>query len=484
MSLAKKSFTAIVFLFSSICVQTSSVYSQVWSKVTGAFNKNSTVPTIGADEIALIRTTVDYLCSPALLGRKSGTKSEELAGVFIEQRMGTIGLKPAVNNSFRQHFKFESDKRLSKDCKMLIGGSYLFIPEDAIPMAFSNIEKKEDNFMMPKSEEPNAPWVVPLYQNAQEARNPDFDWEETAYLIALRAQKKGASSVVLYDEFGAANKPVFKQSSAYDPLNIPVVIVQKPAYDKHIRSIKTITPVALSIEFTAEKLIGTNIIGIINNNAPQTIVIGAHYDHLGEDKMVNRGTAAYFPGADNNASGVGVMLALAARIKRAEYKNYNFIFVAFSAYENGMMGSKAFLKNLPVKQESIACMISIDRVGLLKNSKKFQIEGMGSALAWNEIVQSVPATGNNISVTQQNKITMNSEHIDFYSANVPSILVTTGKNEVHNTLNDFPNRLHYDGMTGIANYVLLMIDKINSNNVKFTFQKIRNQDINKVSTVQ
>lgn len=483
MSLAKKSFTAVVFFFSGICLHTAPLHSQVWNKVAGAFNKPSTVSTIGSEEIAQIKTTIDYLCSPALLGRKSGTKSEELAGVFIEQKMGSMGLKPLINNGFRQHFKFESDKRLSKDCKMLIGGSYLFIPEDAVPMAFSNIEKKEDNFMMPKSEEPNSPWVVPLYQNAQEARNPEFDWEENAYQIALKAQKKGASSVILYDEFGAANKPVFKQSSAFDPLNIPVVIVHKPAFDKHIRNIKTITPVALSIEFTAEKLIGTNIIGSINNNAQQTIIIGAHYDHLGEDKLVNRGTAAYFPGADNNASGVAVMLALASRIKKADYKNYNFIFVAFSAYENGMMGSKAFLKNLPVKQENIACMISIDRVGLLKNSKKFQIEGMGSSLAWNEVLQSVPATGT-ITVSQQNKININSEHIDFYSAGIPSILVTTGKNEVHNTHNDFPNKLHYDGMAGVANHVLQMIEKINSNNVRFTFQKIRNQDNNKVSTMQ
>jgi aminopeptidase YwaD len=456
-------------------------YGQVWNKVTSAFQKN-TNNGLNTEDIAQIKQDIAYLCSPATLGRKSGSKGEEVAGVYIEKRMGRLGLKPLINNNYRQHYRFESDKKLSKDCKMTIGNNYLFIPEDAVPMAFSNIDAIEDNFMMPLSEEPNSPWVVPLYKNAQDAKNIDFDWEEAAYLIALKAQKKGASSVILYDEYGASNKPTFKQSSAYDPLKILVVIIQKPAYEKYVKGIKTITHINIKIEFTAEKLIGTNIVGYIDNNATKTIIIGAHYDHLGENKFTQRANTAYYPGADNNASGVASMLALASKIKNANHKNFNYVFVAFSSYENGMMGSKAFLKNLNIPIQNIACMISIDRVGLLKNSEKFQIEGLGSAMAWNELIQSIP-TPTNIGITQQNKITINSEHIDFYANNIPAILVTTGKHESHGTMNDYPNKLHYDGITLVSNYVLQMVEKINSSNTSFTFQKIRNQHTDKVTTM-
>lgn len=448
-------------------------YGQIWNKLPNPLKK-STELTIGNDEIQAIRTDINYLTSNALQGRKSGTKFEEASGIFLEKRMNVSGLKPIINNSYRQHFKFESDKKLSKDCKMVIGNSYLFIPEDAFPLAFSNISQPEENFIMPLSEESNAPWVIGLYDNLADAKNPDFDWEQAAYIKAFKAQRKGASAVILFDEFGAANRPQFRKSSPFDPLDILVIIVQKHAYDKHIRNIKTITPIAINVAYTSEKLIGTNIVGYLDNKAEKTIVIGAHYDHLGENTLSSRYNT-FFPGADNNASGVASMLALAAKIsKTADLKSYNYVFVAFSAYENGMMGSKAFIKNLPIPQEQIACMISIDRVGKLKNNKKFFVEGMGSSRAWTEIMQSV-SPASQMGVTLSSRFSLNSEHIDFYAHQIPSVLFTTGKHEAHGTMNDMVVKLNFDGITGITNYILQAIQKINAGNYKFEFQKIRNQ---------
>lgn len=459
-----------------------SASAQLWNKVSNAFGNKP--EGIAIDEVANanIKNDINYLCSNAVLGRKSGTKGEEFAGVYLEKRMNALGLTPYINNSYRQHFKFESDKRLSKDCKMTIGSNYVFIPEQAVPMAFSNIEKPEDNFFMPKSEEPNSPWVVPLYKSAREANDPAFDWEQAAYEIALKAQKKGASSVVLYDEYGARNLPSYKLSSPFDPLNISVVIVQKNAYDKYIKDIKTITPISINIAFSAEVLIGTNIVGYYNNNAEKTIIIGAHYDHLGEAKLSGR-IGAYFQGADNNASGVAVMLAIASKIQSTGLKDFNYVFVAFSAHENGLRGSKAFLNNLKIDKKQIACMIDMDRVGLLKNNKKFYIEGMGSALAWNETIQELTLP-KNMGLWQRNKININSEHIDFYTSEIPSILITTGKNNTHGTLNDVPNNLNYDCITNIANYTLQMLEKINENKVTFRYRKIRNQDNDLIETAQ
>lgn len=462
---------AIIYVLTSTLITCSSItYSQNWIKLPNPLKK-STELVISSDEIQLIKDDITFLASNHVAGRKSGSKQEEAAGMFLEKRMNVSGLKPIINNSYRQHFKFESDKKLSKDCKMTIGNSYLFIPEDAIPLAFSNIKNAEESFIMPLSEEPASPWVIPLYNDISEAKNPDFDWEQAAYLKALKAQRKGASAVILFDEYGAQNRPSFKKNSPFDPLDILVIIVQKHAYDKYIKNIKTITPIAINIEYTSEKLVGTNIVGYLNNNANKTIVIGAHYDHLGENPLGRAGT--YFPGADNNASGVAAMLALASRIAKSDFKNYNFIFVAFSAYENGMMGSKAFLKNLPIPQDQIACMISLDRVGKLKNNKKFFVEGMGSALAWNEILQNITLP-TPIGVTQTNKFNINSEHIDFYAHSIPSILVTTGKNEVHGTMNDMVVKLNFEGITTVTNYTLQLIQKINAGNYKFQFQKIRN----------
>lgn len=462
---------SILSVFTILILGTSTQsYSQSWIKLPNPLKK-STELTISSDEIQGIKDDINYLTGSAVAGRKSGSKYEEAAGMFLEKRMNVNGLKPLINNSYRQHFKFESDKKLSKDCKMIIGNSYLFIPEDAFPLAFSNITNPEENFMMPLSEEPASPWVIPLYNNANEARNAEFDWEQAAYLKAYKAQRKGASAVILFDEYGATNKPQFRKNSPFDPLNILVIIIQKPAYDKHIKNIKTITPIAINVEYTSEKLVGTNIIGTIDNKAAKTIVIGAHYDHLGENPLSR--TGSYFPGADNNASGVAALLALASKISKSDLKNFNYVFVAFSAYENGMMGSKAFLKNLPFPKEQIACMINLDRIGKLKNNKKFYAEGVGSSLAWNEVLQNVPLSPP-MGITQVNRFNLNSDHIDFYAQGIPSMLLTTGKNEAHGTMNDMVVKLNFDGIYAVTNYALHIIQKINTGSYQFKFQKIRN----------
>ena len=440
---------------------------QVWNKVTGVFSKNNDLPSINTEELNAIKNDINVLTSKEANGRKSGTKGEEFSSIFIENRMKAIGLLANSKNEYKYRFMFESEKKLSKDCKLSIGNKYIFIPEEAIPMAFVKHSTEEENFIMPGSEEPHAPWITPLYKNATEAQNPNFDWEETAYKIAFKAQRKGASAVILYDEFGAVNKPIFKNSSAFDPLDIPVIILNKKSYEQHIKNIKTITPTQIKIEFSTDKQIATNVIGKIDNKAKKTIIIGACYDYLGENKTMGNGT--YFTGADNNASGVALMLSLAQEIKNLDYKNFNFIFVAFSAHENGLMGAKAFLKHADFQNEDIACMIDLNKVGRLKSNKMLTIEGTGSSLAWNEATTGIQT---NLAIETVSSINSNSEFIDFYNNSIPVALFTTGKNEVHGTMLDMASRLNYPGMAEVGTYIIRFIQQINNQNYTFIYKKI------------
>ena len=110
------------------------------------------------------------------------------------------------------------------------------------------------------------------------------------------------------------------------------------------------------IEFFQDKegnITGRNVIGFINNNAKRTVVIGAHYDHLGYggDGSLYRGDEKQIHnGADDNASGVAVMINLANRLKvknaSVDKKDLNnYLFIAFSGEEMGLIGSNYFVKN-------------------------------------------------------------------------------------------------------------------------------------------
>jgi Zn-dependent M28 family amino/carboxypeptidase len=79
---------------------------------------------------------------------------------------------------------------------------------------------------------------------------------------------------------------------------------------------------------------GTNVIGYIDNQAKKTVIIGAHYDHLGlgGEGSLYTGGAAVHNGADDNASGVGIMLQLAEKLKDS-IAGSNYLFIGFSGEE-------------------------------------------------------------------------------------------------------------------------------------------------------
>jgi Zn-dependent M28 family amino/carboxypeptidase len=94
---------------------------------------------------------------------------------------------------------------------------------------------------------------------------------------------------------------------------------------------------------------GKNVVGYIDNGAPTTVVIGAHYDHLGygedqnslfrgDDKQVHNG-------ADDNASGTAALIELGRLLKGSKLKKNNYLLIAFSGEELGLFGSKYFTQN-------------------------------------------------------------------------------------------------------------------------------------------
>lgn len=94
-------------------------------------------------------------------------------------------------------------------------------------------------------------------------------------------------------------------------------------------------------------IVGRNVIGYMDNNASQTVVIGAHFDHLGMGSVSSlhrEKEEAIHNGADDNASGTVTIMALAKILKESS-KNNNYLFIAFTGEENGLWGSNYFTKN-------------------------------------------------------------------------------------------------------------------------------------------
>lgn len=235
------------------------------------------------------------------------------------------------------------------------------------------------------------------------------------------------------------------------------------------------------VEFSKDSegyITGRNVIGYINNDADKTIVIGAHYDHLGYggDGSLYRGDEKQVHnGADDNASGVAVLLNLAnkLKVKNASDKkdSNNYLFIAFSGEEMGLIGSNYFVKNPTVETKSINYMINMDMVGRLKQDSTLAVYGVGTSPIFKQVIQS---HNDRFKLVQKESGVGPSDHTSFYLADIPVIHFFTGQHEDYHKPSDDHEKLNYKGMETISNYLYNIISDLDDNG-KLVFRKTKNE---------
>jgi len=217
---------------------------------------------------------------------------------------------------------------------------------------------------------------------------------------------------------------------------------------------------------------GTNVIGLLNNNAKNTIIIGAHYDHLGygAEGSLHRGEKAIHNGADDNASGVAVLLDLAKKLKEKNTNN-NYLFITFSGEEMGLLGSNYFVKNPTIDTKSANYMINMDMVGRLKKDSTLAVYGVGTSPI---LKQTLKANNNRFKLIQKESGVGPSDHTSFYNADIPVLHFFTGQHEDYHKPTDDFERINFDGMQTISNYIFEIISDLNDNG-KLSFRKTKNE---------
>lgn len=218
---------------------------------------------------------------------------------------------------------------------------------------------------------------------------------------------------------------------------------------------------------------GTNVIGYINNKAENTIIIGAHFDHLGyggDGSLYRDSIAAIHNGADDNASGVAVMLNLIDKLK-GNYSNNNYLFMAFSGEEMGLLGSNYFVKNPTIDLKKVNYMINMDMVGRLKKDSTLAVYGTGTSPIFKQVLKS---HNENFKLIQKESGVGPSDHTSFYLADIPVLHFFTGQHEDYHKPSDDSDKLNYEGMRTIGTYIYNIIGDLNDNG-KLAFRTTKNE---------
>ncbi|WKD85703.1 Aminopeptidase YwaD [Polaribacter huanghezhanensis] len=217
---------------------------------------------------------------------------------------------------------------------------------------------------------------------------------------------------------------------------------------------------------------GRNVVGFIDNKAKNTVIIGAHFDHLGyggDGSLYRDSIKAIHNGADDNASGVAVMLNLASKLKKTNTKN-NYLFIAFSGEEMGLLGSNYFVKNPTINTKAVSYMINMDMVGRLKDST-LAVYGTGTSPVFNQILKS---DNTDFKLILKESGVGPSDHTSFYLADIPVLHFFTGQHSDYHKPSDDTETLNYKGMTSISNYIYTLIFDLDDNG-KLAFTKTKNE---------
>lgn len=204
-----------------------------------------------------------------------------------------------------------------------------------------------------------------------------------------------------------------------------------------------------------------NVIGYYDNQADQTIVIGAHYDHLGsgaEGSLYAGESPEIHNGADDNASGIAVMLNLANRLQSLKGRErFNYLFIAFSGEERGLWGSNYFCKNPTIKLEKVNYMINLDMVGRYDSDKGIAVNGVGTTDSWEIIIDQANTEGINLLLSESG--VGPSDHTSFYLQNIPVLHFFTGQHKDYHKPSDDADKVNIEGMAIISDIIMNIISE-------------------------
>jgi hypothetical protein len=206
-----------------------------------------------------------------------------------------------------------------------------------------------------------------------------------------------------------------------------------------------------------EQIILRNVIGILPGKKPeyqgQTVVVCAHYDHLGlgwpDVRKGNEGKIHY--GADDNASGVSVLIELAKLLGQGAPPDRTILFIAFTGEESDLRGSRYYINKPPAYPvNKIMGVLNLDTVGRLGENKLLVINS-SSASEWKHIAMGVGfVTGIGYELVAEDLDA--SDQVSFIKAGVPAIQLFSGPNMDYHRPTDVAEKIDPAGMVKVATF--------------------------------
>lgn len=461
---------------------------------------------------------IRFLASDSLKGRYAGTAEDLVAATYIRDQFTSYGLDLLFDDGF-QSFEVVTDVEPGADNSLSVAGIQAVFGTDYGLYAFSSnatveaevvfagfgmvIETDELQHNDYEGLDVEGKWVLVL------KGDPEPDSNESPYIPyadarskALYARDQGAAGLLLLG--GEKNSPgdeaaPFVVERSVVNVGLPVIDLRKAWADSVLLQIGPKTDSLEVLMLSGKKPIDYMVLPLVDAKTSliqnrvttfnvaamwpgsdstlkdEYIVIGAHYDHLG---MGGPGSGSRHPdtiaphyGADDNASGVAGVIEMAAFFADpANSSSRSIIFTAFGAEELGLLGSLYFANNPPVKKEQMVAMLNFDMIGRLNPDKAVAVAGTGTAAETEDLLSNL-SENSALSLSYSREGYGASDHSSFYAKDIPVMFFSTGAHPDYHTPLDTYDRINFNGMGEVLEFVADVAAELGNRPDKLSFQE-------------
>jgi aminopeptidase YwaD len=431
-----------------------------------------------ADKVLIqnLKGHIQYLASEELEGRRSGDIGEQKAVDYIIGQYQGLKIQPMGDNGFIQNFPIDEGKRFATNAYVKINNQKAILDSDFIALSNSG----SDHFISRASvslNEAKQVWFKDVNEVLEEnTSNPHFDINEWLVTTASQLKNNGAVALFLHNSGSLVDNIQFNKFDTAKSLALPVVYFTKQGYAKLFNDETATYTIDAAIQFEHPTRTAHNVVGFIDNHATNTVILGAHLDHLGynQDKHGLDLNNFIHNGADDNASGTAALIEIAKSLLKKAPKNNNYLIIHFSGEELGLLGSKYWLDH-PTFKGNFNYMINLDMVGRYDTARKITIGGFGTSSKWSEILTKTPTT---LIAHYDSAGTGPSDHASFYRKDMPVLFMFTGSHPDYHKATDDWDKINYVGEKEVVRFVQDII-KTSDSYGKLDFLKTREQSMGK-----
>ncbi|MBK6994128.1 MAG: M20/M25/M40 family metallo-hydrolase [Lewinellaceae bacterium] len=236
------------------------------------------------------------------------------------------------------------------------------------------------------------------------------------------------------------------------------------------------------VDANAPSVTAQNVAAYLDNGAEYTIVIGAHYDHLGlgndHNSLDANPAGKIHNGADDNASGTAGVIELARFLaKNGVKEQHNFLFLCFSGEELGLYGSKKYTETPTIDLTKVSFMINMDMIGRLNEEKKVVVGGVGTAP---DFVPTLKSLKSDLGIKLDSAGVGPSDHTSFYLKNIPVLFFFTGQHSDYHKPTDDVEKVNFPGVMQIVSTIAEIIQTLDKQ-PKLKFQETKSKEGTNVS---